>query len=37
VSTDSAGAEPDEAVAQLLGPAGRIPTAAYTGPQVTDV
>jgi transglutaminase-like putative cysteine protease len=36
VSTDSAGAEPDEAVAQLQGPAGRVPTAAYTGPQVTD-
>jgi transglutaminase-like putative cysteine protease len=36
VSTDSAGAEPDEAVAQLTGPAGRVPTAAYTGPQVTD-
>ena len=37
VSTDCANAEPDEAVAQLLhGPAGRTPTAAYTGPQVTD-
>ena len=36
VSTDSAGAEPDEAVAQLDGPAGKVPTAAYTGPQVTD-
>ena len=36
VSTDNAGAEQDEAVAQLHGPAGN-PTAAYTGPQVTDV
>ena len=36
VSTDSAGAEQDEAVAQLHGTAGA-PTAAYTGPQVTDV
>lgn len=36
VSTDSAANEPDEAVAQLHGPAG-VPTAAYTGPQVTDV
>ena len=36
VSTDCAGNEPDEGVAQLLGPAG-VPTAAYTGPQVTDV
>ena len=36
VSTDSAGNEQDEAVAQLHGPAG-MPTAAYTGPQVTDI
>jgi transglutaminase-like putative cysteine protease len=36
VSTDCAGNEPDEAVAQLHGPAG-VPTSAYTGPQVTDV
>jgi len=36
VSTDSAGAEPDEAVAQLQGTAGKVPTAAFTGPQVTD-
>ena len=36
VSTDCAGNEPDEGVAQLHGPAG-VPTAAYTGPQVTDV
>jgi hypothetical protein len=36
VSTDSAGAEPDEGVAQLQGPAGKVPTPAYTGPQVTD-
>jgi transglutaminase-like putative cysteine protease len=36
VSTDAAGNQPDEAVAQLQGPAGT-PTAAYTGPQVTDL
>jgi len=37
VSTDSAGAEPDEAVAQLAGVGAPVPTAAWTGPQVTDV
>jgi transglutaminase-like putative cysteine protease len=37
VSTDSAGAEPDEAVAQLAGMGAAAPTAAWTGPQVTDI
>lgn len=36
VSTDSASAEPDEAVAQLLGAGAPSPTAASTGPQLTD-
>ena len=36
VSTDSAGAEPDEAVAELQGPGSFTPHAAYTGPRVTD-
>jgi transglutaminase-like putative cysteine protease len=36
VSTDNAGAETDEAVTQLLGAAMLAPTAAWTGPQVTD-
>jgi transglutaminase-like putative cysteine protease len=36
VSTDSAGAEPDEAVAELQGPGNVTPHAAYTGPRVTD-
>jgi transglutaminase-like putative cysteine protease len=36
VSTDSAGAEPDEAVAELYGPGFVTPNAAYTGPRVTD-
>ena len=36
VSTDSAMAEPDEAVAQLQGGGGATPTTASTGPQITD-
>lgn len=36
VSTDSALAEPDEAVAQLLNGTGAIPTASSTGPAITD-
>ena len=36
ISTDSAGAEPDEAVMELLGPGTATPTVAYTGPQVAD-
>jgi len=36
VSTDSADQDPDEAVAQLAGPGMPAPTAAWTGPQVTD-
>ncbi len=36
VSTDSALAEPDEAVAQLHGARGLSPTLASTGPQLTD-
>ena len=37
VSTDSAGAEPDEAVTQLTGPGMHAPTAESTGPRVTDI
>jgi transglutaminase-like putative cysteine protease len=36
VSTDAALAEPDEAVAQLLGGTRAMPTASSTGPAVTD-
>ena len=36
VSTDNAGGETDEAVMQLLDPSHAAPTAASTGPQVTD-
>jgi transglutaminase-like putative cysteine protease len=36
VSTDSALAEPDEAVAQLLSGTGAVPTTSSTGPAITD-
>jgi transglutaminase-like putative cysteine protease len=36
VSTDNAGADTDEAVMELLDPSHAAPTAASTGPQVTD-